>query len=163
MLTNNPNKLIVHHSASQLEGEQLTQINEWHKERDFYLSSLGFFVGYHYVISQAGVVTQTRLITDEGCHTIGQNTQSIGICLEGDFDVQQVTPPQEKALAQLCVKLCAAYKIPYTEIFPHRHFKQTDCYGSNLSDNYAQIVCIREKIDTLQTELVVTEGACLAK
>ncbi len=152
-MKNVPNKIIVHHSAFAQASSQLLQINQWHKDREFTLSSLGYYVGYHYLITRDGTITATRKIDEEGCHTIGENTSSIGVCLEGNFDNDIPTGKQEQMLGKLLVSLCEANSIPYTSIEPHRHYKATSCYGQKLADNFAKVVCLKEKIDQLQKAL----------
>ena len=142
-MINTPTKIIVHHSADTQQGDQLAKINEWHKHIEFTQSSLGYYVGYHYLINHAGIVTQTRKDTDEGCHTIGQNLSSIGICLEGNFSEEEPTAEQELALGKLLVEKCGEYDIPYQRIFPHRHFSKKECFGTKLPDTWASIVAIQ--------------------
>ena len=153
MGVNIPNKIIVHHSAFLQKASQLAQINEWHKERGFYQSALGYFVGYHYLIAHDGTITQTKNINEEGCHTIGQNLQSIGVCMEGDFTQEMPTAKQEQMLGKLIVSLCDAHGIPYTAIEPHRKFSSTSCYGKKLGDNYGKIAYLKERIDQLRQAL----------
>ena len=59
---NKPLFIILHHSggtdANPLEdtsNQTVSDINEWHKERGFPVSSMGFHVGYQYVIEKDGV------------------------------------------------------------------------------------------------------------
>lgn len=134
---NNPNKVIVHHSADSEPGHQLDKINQWHKERGFNLSSLSYYVGYHFLIEKDGTVTQTRNTDEMGCHCIGENFSSIGICLAGNFDIELPTPEQEVALGGLLETLCAEFHIDSTMIFPHRNFSLTDCYGKQLKPSWA--------------------------
>ncbi len=150
-MKNVPNKIIVHHSAFAQSSEQLGQINQWHKDREFIKSSLGYYVGYHYLISHAGIITATRKIEDEGCHTKGQNTTSIGVCMEGHFDQEMPTAKQTQMLGKLLVSLCEAHSIPYTSIEAHRSFSNTSCFGKKLHNNFAKITCLTEKIHQLST------------
>lgn len=101
-------------------------------------SSLGFWVGYHFYIAKNGIITQTRAYTDEGAHTKGQNSQSIGICLAGNFDATLPTEAQIKSLTSLLIKVISDLKISPTEIYPHRKFAQKTCYGNRLSDTWAR-------------------------
>lgn len=142
---NKPNKIIVHHTsgsdANPLQDSSnftVAQCNELHKARKFSISSLGYYVGYHYYIDKSGKVTQTRNHTDEGCHCIGQNTQSIGICLAGNFDAKLPTSQQIESLKKLMLKVCEDLKISKAEIYPHRKFANKTCYGMKLSDTWAR-------------------------
>lgn len=142
MEPNKPNKIIIHHSAAISPIPQFEAINEWHRVRNFIKSSLGFFVGYHYVIEKDGEIRKAKEENEEGCHTIGENLTSIGICLVGDFSKEDPTPEQELSLGELESELCRKYKIPVTRIFPHRKFSATACCGSRLENTWPQIVML---------------------
>lgn len=147
-MQNNPTKLIVHHSADSTATDQLHKINEWHKFREFPLSSLGYYVGYHYLINHEGKLTQTRAHTDVGAHCRGLNYDSIGICLEGNFDTELPTEAQKKTFGELLAKLCAEWRFDVSDIYPHRAFGQTSCYGEKLSANWAQLIYLDYKDKT---------------
>lgn len=149
-MLNIPDKIIVHHSASPRDRTSPMDINDWHFAREFTKSSMGYFIGYHYVIVGTGGIFQARAELEEGCHTIGENTRSIGICLTGNFDTEIPSIAQEKALAELLQKLCNGFNIPISKIYPHRHFKNTSCYGAKLDDWWAQRVAIGMELSTLR-------------
>lgn len=131
-MENTPKKIIVHHSASTIAGDQFTLINSWHKERNFPLGSHGLYVGYHYVIEKSGEIKQAREEEEEGAHAVGQNRQSIGICLAGNFDVERPTKAQEYSLCWLLGDIFARRPIKMSEIWPHRAFANKSCFGYNL-------------------------------
>lgn len=142
---NKPNKIIVHHTggsdANPLQDSSnftLGQCNELHKQRGFSKSSLGYYVGYHFYIAKNGSYTHTRAYSDEGCHVIGQNRSSIGICMAGNFDATLPTKEQVDTLKKLLIKVCTQCKIDKTKIFPHRLYANKTCYGKNLSDTWAR-------------------------
>lgn len=135
--TNQPKKIIVHHSANASEQSQFLAIDKYHKEKFNYVSSLGHWGGYHYLIERNGEVRQYRSPEEAGAHCIGQNDISVGICLAGNFDYQKPTANQIVSLCKLFDYLLKVYQIPANQIFPHRHFSITDCYGLLLSDDWA--------------------------
>lgn len=135
---NEPKQIIVHHTADGSSAPQLEKVDRYHKSREFPKSSRGFYCGYHYFIEKDGSVIQTREDTDEGAHTIGQNFNSIGIGLAGNFDFQYPTPKQIAALGELTTQLCLRYQIDPNDIFPHRKFANKSCFGSLLTDNWAK-------------------------
>jgi len=137
-MVNNPNKIIVHHSADASRGSQLEKINGWHKERFGSQARTGFWVGYHYLIEKDGGTFQTRYDDEEGCHTKGHNLDSIGVCLAGNFDIELPTAQQELALNKLCALLIKDHKIPSCNIYPHRRFSATSCYGMRLGSDWAR-------------------------
>lgn len=151
-MENKPNKIIVHHSAAVDPTPQFDAINQWHKDRDFLLSSLGFYVGYHYVIEKSGELRTAKNENEEGCHTIGQNLQSIGICLAGNFDIEIPTNEQIATLGDMLVSITGRYMLDPHEIYPHRAFQQKDCYGTRLGDDWARSVYFDHEIKRFTLE-----------
>lgn len=127
-------KTMIHHSASPQATTTLELVNEWHKQRGFNLSSLGYYVGYHYLIAPTGEVYQTRAIGEDGCHCIafdeGEHTSfnksSVGICLMGNFEFEDPTPEQIKSLEGLLKNLKPQ------RILGHRDVASTLCPGKSL-------------------------------
>lgn len=136
-----PSEIIIHHTASGWD-TTITNINEWHKARDFTLSSLNYYIGYHYVIDASGNLIQTRRDTEIGCHTI-PNDGKIGICLVGNFQNQQPRPIQLSTLLPLVEKLKKTYNI--TEVKGHRDCNKTECPGDNL-----YVWVLQQKVSWLQ-------------
>lgn len=149
---NTPKWLIVHHTGGtdanpkqSTQGQSFAVVNSYHQTRwPHFLSSLGFHIGYHYFIDRDGLVTQGRADTDEGAHTIGKNSESLGICLAGNFDigVDRPTPAQISSLKDLLIKKSKQYNIPIEMIVPHRTFANKSCYGYSLPDIWARSLVI---------------------
>lgn len=135
---NKPNKIVVHHTANASLAPQFAGVDILHRQRFNFISSLGKFCGYHYLVERNGVVEQGRADTDEGAHCIGQNLQSIGIALAGNFDFQKPTAAQRNALVKLMDEKIAQHGISGNAIHPHRAFAATSCYGIGLSDSWAR-------------------------
>lgn len=144
-MQNTPKKIIVHHSGDATKEDQFAKINDYHKSREFPISTLGFYVGYHYLINHEGELTKCREESDEGAHTRGLNFQSIGVCLEGNFNMEQPTQAQKETLGKLLVELCERYFLDVMDIYPHRAFGNTDCYGNTLDNNWARILYLDYK------------------
>ena len=144
-MQNIPTKLIVHHSADIDPRHQIGKINDWHKSKGFPQSRRGNFVGYHFLISHTGDVVRTKDDDEEGAHTKGINFESIGICLEGNFDEELPTEEQKASLGKLLVELCQKYKLDVTDIYPHRAFRDTACYGKKLDDSWARVLYLDYK------------------
>ena len=143
---NNPDKIIVHHTADTFEGLQFDKVNIWHKQRDFPVSSFGYFIGYHYFIERNGTVKQGRKDSDVGAHTKGQNFTSIGIGLAGNFNKESPTIAQKVKLGSLCKEIMVRFNIPITQIFPHRKYSATSCYGAKLEEKWAAYNVIEYQI-----------------
>lgn len=139
-----PKHIIVHHTAVSYDRNpnQFNATNEYHRTTFGVISKLGFYVGYQYEISKDGVVRQARLDDEEGVHTKGKNFDSIGICLDGNFDVELPTEAQKQALKKLILQKMAHYGIPKENVVPHRTYcgvpPYKSCYGNKLSDKWAQ-------------------------
>jgi N-acetylmuramoyl-L-alanine amidase len=164
-----PAYLIVHHTggsdANPLQDSSnfsFADCEVLHKQRFNFKSSLGFYTGYQYFIDKSGKVWQARKDDEEGAHTIGYNTSSIGICLAGNFDATLPTNPQINALRTLLQAKMKQWNIPLSHIHPHRWAAKKTCYGRRLSDTWAQNVAhedpaliesLKKQIAELQAQL----------
>ena len=153
--------LIIHHTGglgtdTKASTQNLTveHINNAHRARwpDF-CSSLGYWVGYTIVILKDGRFIQTRLIGEEGAHTKGYNSNSVGILVMGNFtqgvdiptDAQKMTLKRvlqfllDRTPERIGLKVSrgTVLDLSLDRIKPHRAFSSTTCYG-NLPDNWGQ-------------------------
>jgi len=95
------NRIIWHRSDS---GDvSVDEIRRWHIERGF------SDVGYHFVIRFDGTIELGRDIGLIGAHSIGQNNNSIGVCLLGKFTENPITEFQLKSAAALYYEQCKKY------------------------------------------------------
>lgn len=141
-----PQFIIVHHSGGTASNPLADSSNYTvamcdrdHKARGFGISSLGYHVGYQYIIEKDGKVTQCRKDDEEGAHTIGKNDKSIGIMLSGNFDLTLPTTAQVDSLRKLLLQKIEQWKIHPNLILAHRHFTESKtCYGKKLSDSWAR-------------------------
>ena len=133
----------------------LKHIDNAHKGRwPGFKSDLGYWVGYHMVIMPNGGIYQTRRLGTEGAHTKGHNITSIGICLMGNFNVEEPTEAQVKSLQDVLFNLTTGkisqyahvgnteYDFSPYRVYPHRHVSNTDCYGTKLSDTWIKDIQI---------------------
>jgi len=104
-------KIILHCSASDLEGQTASMIDSWHKKRGFKK------IGYHYFIEKCGVRGIGRLENEIGAHVLGYNKSSIGICLAGEHNF---TRYQFNALYSLLIELKQRY--PKATLHGHKEF-----------------------------------------
>jgi len=126
------NKIILHCSATK-EGQKFTvkDIDAWHKQRGFK------GVGYHYVILLDGTVEPGRPESEIGAHTLGQNTNSIGICYIGGLDANAKpkdtrTDAQREALIKLVKELKAKYS--GATVHGHNEFANKACPSFSVKD-----------------------------
>ena len=115
-------RAIIHHSASA--DVSAGTIHGWH------LGQGWAGIGYHFVIRQNGVIERGRPEWALGVHAGPGNTDSIGICLAGNFEAGKPTPAQMDAL----VWLLRDYLMPKygkLSVIGHRDVMQTACPGRN--------------------------------
>lgn len=120
-LSNKPNKIIYHHSArSEWSPEK---VNEYHKSKGWK------GIGYNYYIRKDGSIYSGRPENAEGAHTKGENNSSIGICLEGNFEDENLTEKQLESLSKLSLYISLKYNI--YKIIGHKAVYRTLCPGKN--------------------------------
>ena len=145
MKTNKCKWIILHHIGGTSSNPSFDssvntfeQVNEYHKGKWYFRSSLGYYIAYQYFLDWQGNKKQGRADTDEGCHCIGMNTSSLAICLAGNFSrIGANSVPSDAqviALKQLLRHLMLKYDIPVTKVVGHRYFSSTLCPGRNFND-----------------------------
>jgi len=132
---NKPTVVITHHALSRTD-HTVRDVDNWHRERwPGFVSRAGWHVGYHYVIENDGTVTQTRQHDEEGAHTLGMNSSSIGVCFMGNFDLAYPSKAQLDAWSALYEILLVMY--PNIPTKPHRAYASyKSCHGKLLPDDY---------------------------
>lgn len=83
-------------------------------------------IGYHYYIRKDGTVYQGRPIQYVGSHCSGNNSCSIGVCLEGNFQKEQPTNEQLKAAVEIYRWIRRMYPSVYKAV-NHRELYPTAC------------------------------------
>jgi hypothetical protein len=131
-----PERIIWHHTAHESAGPQFDLVNEWHGARGFPLSSMGYLVGYHYLIEADGTVRKARAETEIGAHDKDENANSIGICLAGSFQDHGPNDAQIEAIVKLTHDIVNRWGIKINRIEPHRWDDNTDCPGLWFPDNW---------------------------
>lgn len=144
---NNPTHIVVHHTAVSYDKnpDQFDATNNYHRSKNFPISSLGFYNGYHYEIAKDGTVRQARLHTDVGAHCYQEemNYRSIGVCLDGNFDAELPTDKQMESLSTLIERLQDELHIEDSNVNPHRAYAPKTCWGNLLPDNVIEYITER--------------------
>jgi len=129
---NYPNRVILHCSATPDFVEQdkdfdrfgLADIKRWHIERGF------GGVGYHFIVRRTGVIELGRPLELQGAHTLGHNTNSIGICYVGS---RRPTPRQITSILNLYSVIYNDYGVRYSNWFGHYEFTvMKECPGFSM-------------------------------
>lgn len=123
-----PEFIVIHHSACDD-----TPSMDWSGIRRYHKDVKGWKdIGYHFGIERVGdtyEILMGRMPTMQGAHCLGLNTNSIGICCVGNFEL---APPDEDQL-MLCVRLCQSlisiFNISRDNIGGHREYYKTLCPG----------------------------------
>lgn len=173
---NIPKYIVIHCSdvSEKIQYNQLNSINTYHRdERQFPLSTLGYWVGYHYLIT-GGEIYQCRLDSDEGAHcnqgfdgltvypagsgkALSMNLQSIGICWGGDGDLEHPSTIHYNLLQKKIWDIQDKYNIPNMNVFFHRKFSTSKtCPGSLIIDEWLKLLLTRQvykPIEEIPTEI----------
>lgn len=115
------NRIILHHAAAIKC--TVDQVDSWHKARGWTC------IGYHFFVRKDGTIYRGRPEDTIGAHASNNNSDSIGICAEGNFEVETMPEAQKRALKELVSYLKKKYNI--TVVQRHRDIGQTDCPGKN--------------------------------
>ncbi len=132
-----PYRMSIHHTAQPADdggdpAARLRQIQAYHIDSNGWCD-----IGYHFVVSQSGLVFQGR--SDErrpGAHVGNQNSGNVGVCLIGNFQQQQVGEAQLNAAAAIVGWVSRTYGIPLERsvVKGHREWpgQGTECPGGDL-------------------------------
>ena len=126
--------IIIHHSlvSRNKNSAQFKAIDNFHKRKGWGRC------GYHYVIEPDGKVEIGREHNEVGAHCTQKwmNYRSIGICLSGNFDLEEPTKEQKESLLKLLNELQAKYGIDDSKVKLHRDFATyKTCPGSRIPND----------------------------
>lgn len=114
-------QIFLHHAAAK--GLSVEDIHRMHKNNGW------SGIGYHYYIKQDGTIYEGRPANTIGAHASGSNSNSIGICFEGNFENEYMTEAQKNAGKELVAYLKDIYNISVVK--GHRDVNATACPGKN--------------------------------
>ena len=119
-------RIILHHAAATTCTAQ--QIHSWH------IANGWAGIGYHYFVRKNGTIYKGRPDDMVGAHAGNNNSDSIGICFEGNFDKEQMNDTQKEIGRQLVAELKEKYSIE--KIQKHSDVNATGCPGKNFPFDY---------------------------
>lgn len=135
--------IVIHHSASLAGAHTWEDIRRWHLAKGW------ADIGYHWGVVFDGdgwTVKPGRVEEDAGAHAKGFNQRSIGVCFEGNYDVDQLPAPAFDFGVELVWEICKRHglvhkfgpppvhttsaawfvkghrELPYATACPGRHF-----------------------------------------
>ena len=116
--------IILPHAAG---GGSVEAIHNYHRDTNGWDG-----IGYHYYVRKDGTVWRGRPEDTIGAHTVGHNYSSIGVCFEGNFEVETMPPAQLAAGRELLANLLSRY--PGIKVSGHRDNDTTACPGANFPE-----------------------------
>lgn len=114
-------RIILHHAA--VSSCDVNTVHRWH------LGNGWSGIGYHFFIRKDGSIYRGRPENKVGAHASGANSNSIGICFEGDFESESMGETQKNAGKELVAYLKGKYGI--STVLRHRDVGSTSCPGRN--------------------------------
>lgn len=124
--------IVIHHTASTAK-ETVEQIHNFHINNNGWAG-----IGYHFYIRKDGIVYKGRDEKYAGAHCENYNSVSLGICLEGNFEIEQPTNEQIKSLSELLQHLKKKYG--NVQVVGHRDLNATACPGKNLYSKLGSVI-----------------------
>jgi len=129
---NKVNKVIMHHSLT----EDSATVS-WGAIRRFHTEVRGWKdIGYHYGVELVRFdyeILVGRFEDHMGAHTIGQNDNSIGVCVVGNWDKLQIPKAQWLKTLALVRDICKRYGLRASDVYGHRDFANKSCPGLNFN------------------------------
>lgn len=139
--------IILHHAASN---SSVQAVHIYHRDTRKHKG-----IDYNFYVAKDGTIYNGRGLEYEGGHVLGNlNKISIGICVQGNYDIDKMPEAQKQAVIDL-IKYCMKKYPTITKIYGHKELKSvgytdqsvTACPGKNYP--LAEI-----KADALMTEVV---------
>lgn len=123
--------IVIHHTASTAK-ETVEQIHNFHINNNGWAG-----IGYHFYIKKDGTIYKGRDEKYAGAHCENYNSVSLGICLEGNFEIEKPTEKQIQSVTDLVKYLRKKYGD--FKLVGHRDLNATACPGQYL---YSQLLSI---------------------
>ena len=114
-------RAILHHSAGPKASAE--DIHRWH------LANRWSGAGYHFLVRKDGSVYRLRPEWAVGAHATGSNSDSIGICFEGNFMTETMPDEQKQAGEEQLDWVKEKYG--FETVQAHRDVQATGCPGTN--------------------------------
>ena len=114
-------RILIHHAAAAKM--TVEQVHSVHKGNGWP------GIGYHFYVRKDGSIYRGRPEDCVGAHASGSNSDSLGICFEGNFENELMSSVQKEAGKWLVAYLKKKYSI--TKVQKHSYVNATACPGKN--------------------------------
>ena len=104
-------RIILHHAAAASCTAE--DVHRWH------LAHGWSGIGYHYFVSKDGEITRGRPLWAVGAHAEGSNRVSVGICFEGNFQLEEEMPAAQRQAGRALVAALRE-RYPAARVLGHR-------------------------------------------
>lgn len=121
-LTSRPltNYIIIHHRCGNGDAQS---IHSQHVNSNKWTG-----IGYHFYVRKDGTIYRGRPIDSIGAHCSGHNSESIGVCFEGDYSKTQIMPNAQLISGCELIKYIKGI-YPNARVKKHSDFMATACPG----------------------------------
>ena len=117
---NATNGVVMHHAAATTCSAE--DIHRWHLDNGW------AGIGYHFFVRKDGSIYRGRPIDTVGAHTYGRNSDTIGVCFEGNFEKEEMPEAQKNAGVELVSWILELYP-QITKVTKHMDHVATACPG----------------------------------
>ena len=118
-------RIILHHAAATTC--TVEQVHQWH------LNNGWAGIGYHFLVRKDGSIYRGRPEDKVGAHATNHNSNSIGVCAEGNFQNETMPEAQKESLKELVAYIKGKYGI--NKVQKHSDVNSTSCPGVNYPFN----------------------------
>ena len=123
-------RIVVHHAAAATNFERM--------RRD-HIDNRGWSdIGYHFVIEERGKVRLGRPVHRQGAHVVGNNADTIGVCVAVDAR-EPVRPRAMRALVRIVADLLRQYGLTVSDVVGHGELAATLCPCMDMDELRARI------------------------
>lgn len=145
-------RIFLHHAdAKNCTAEQ---IHNWH------LANGWSGIGYHFLVRKDGSIHEGRPLDVLGAHCLNNNSDSIGICFEGNYEIEKDMPnAQYQSGVELVKYLMKKYNLTNKSIYGHKDAMSTDCPGRYFPLTNFKKITLDEEVKTEVAENVTKKKA----
>jgi hypothetical protein len=164
--------MVVHHSASDNDSNDFAAVVRAYYS--FHVNSNGWAdIGYNWLVDPNGVIYQGRVSTQSGnpdvigAHASGNNSNTMGICVIGNYnntvpsDNARISlhemlawKASDRAIDPLTSSVKSGSGSPLPHIGGHRDYGSTDCPGNSF---YPQLPSVRIAVDAMLKGEVIAD------